>query len=296
VYSIYLTLLLGIPQTLWRERHLAHHRRQAFRFRSTCAIAVECGLVLISWGLLLFIAPRFFWTTYLPGYAVGLFLCYLHGYFEHEGGTTSHYGLTYNISFFNDGYHVEHHAHPGQHWSRLPNIAEHDSKSSRWPAVLRWVECVNLERLERFVLRSPLLQRFLLTTHERALRTLISKLSDVRTVTIVGGGMYPRTAILLHRILPGASIRIMDASEEHLEEARHFLNSEVEFVHARYNVVDCAASDLLVIPLAFSGSRAEIYRKPGAPAVLVHDWIWSRRGYSAIVSVLLLKRLNLILR
>jgi hypothetical protein len=30
--------------------------------------------------------------------------------------------------------------------------------------------------------------------------------------------------------------------------------------------------------------------------VLVHDWIWSRKGASAIVSIFLLKRMNLIAR
>ena len=39
-----------------------------------------------------------------------------------------------------------------------------------------------------------------------------------------------------------------------------------------------------------------IYQKPPAPAVLVHDWIWRARGTSLIVSWLLLKRLNLVVR
>ena len=55
----------------------------------------------------------FFLTTYLPGYAGGLALCALHGHYEHAGGTTSHYGTLYNVLLFNDGFHVEHHAHPG---------------------------------------------------------------------------------------------------------------------------------------------------------------------------------------
>ena len=37
-----------------------------------------------------------------------------------------------------------------------------------------------------------------------------------------------------------------------------------------------------------------IYARPPAKAVFVHDWIWRRRGTSRVVSVALLKRLNLV--
>jgi len=49
-----------------------------------------------------------------------------------------------------------------------------------------------------------------------------------------------------------------------------------------------------VIPLSFKGRRETIYRNPPAPAILIHDWIWAKRGKSAVVSLLLLKRLNLV--
>jgi hypothetical protein len=44
------------------------------------------------------------------------------------------------------------------------------------------------------------------------------------------------------------------------------------------------------------GNRRGLYDDPPARLTLVHDWLWRRRGTSAIVSVLLLKRLNLIER
>jgi len=296
-YSLYLSVLLGIPQTLWRERHLAHHRGQSFKVRWTAAIFLETGLILALWALMLLLSPRFFRAVYIPGYALGLGLCYLHGYFEHAGGTvTSHYGAVYNFSFFNDGYHVEHHSRPGEHWRHLPHLATNEAKVSRWPAVLRWIEIVNLERLERIALQSRLLQSLLLRTHERAMRRLLAKLPVVRSATIVGGGMYPRTALLLRRLLPHASIRIVDADAEHLAAARPFLDSSIEFRHERYIPGQRDRMDLLVIPLSFNGAREEVYRNPPSPAVLVHDWIWSKRGHSAIVSFLLLKRLNLIVR
>ena len=127
-YSLYLSVLLGIPQTLWRERHLAHHRGQPLRLSGTPDILLETSLVLALWTSMLAVSPHFFWTTYLPGYAVGLVLCYLHGHFEHAGGTTSHYGAAYNVPFFNDGYHVEHHERPVAHWTQLPSLAARDAR------------------------------------------------------------------------------------------------------------------------------------------------------------------------
>jgi hypothetical protein len=153
-----------------------------------------------------------------------------------------------------------------------------------------------LETLERLVLRSVWLQKILLMTHEHALRRLLPYIRDVRSVMIVGGGMYPRTALILQKLLPDAKIRIIDANREHLDAAETFLSGGVEFEHGLYDPTMQSASDLLVIPLSFQGDRAAIYRDPPARLVLVHDWIWSRRGASAIVSIFLLKRMNLIAR
>src|SRR5262249_47967182 len=125
VFALYLSVLIGIPQTLWRQRHLAHHAGRAWRLRLSGQLVVESIMVLALWSALLLLVPWFFLTAYLPGYVVGLALCWLHGHYEHAGGgTISHYGRLYNFFFFNDGYHVEHHAHPSAHWTRLPNHAE----------------------------------------------------------------------------------------------------------------------------------------------------------------------------
>ena len=128
-FSCYLSLLLGFPQSLWRARHLAHHFAhhpdhhleydgargwRGLRFESLDFVAA-----LALWGALLVFAPRFVLTVYLPGYLCGLGLCALQGRYEHIRGTVSHYGQLYNILFFNDGYHVEHHAHPGMNWREL---------------------------------------------------------------------------------------------------------------------------------------------------------------------------------
>jgi hypothetical protein len=150
--------------------------------------------------------------------------------------------------------------------------------------------------LESLVLRSAWLQRILLSTHEQALRRLLKYICHVRDITIVGGGMYPRTARILQKLLPDAKIHIIDASREHLDAAEKFLSAGVELEHGLYDPSQESASDLLVIPLSFHGDRSAIYRDLPARMVLVHDWIWSRRGASAIVSIFLLKRVNLIAR
>lgn len=296
IFSWYLSLLLGLPQTLWRRRHLAHHAGMPGRIRLERALAIELGLVLALWIMLLALAPTFTLTVYLPGYLLGLGLCYLQGHYEHARGTISHYGRLYNLLFFNDGYHVEHHERPAEHWRHLPWRAAPRASVSRWPAVLRWIEALNLCLLERLVLRSKFLQRFVLKKHEQAWRWLLPQLPTKGRVGIVGGGLFPRTALILAHLLPEAQLILIDMSAKNLQTARAFLQMDVEMVNERFEAAARSDLDLLVIPLAFVGDRAAIYRRPPAPAVLVHDWIWRRRGASAIVSWALLKRLNLVQR
>jgi hypothetical protein len=296
-YSAFLSLMLGVPQSLWRDRHLAHHAGVPVRLRLRLDIIVEIALLTALWTTLAFVAPRFFVTVYLPGMAIGLTLCQLQGFFEHAGGTTSHYGRLYNFLFFNDGFHVEHHVRPGAHWSQLRNYAAPDARRSRWPPVLRWLDYlpVNLERLERLVLRSPRLQRFVLAAHERALRRILPE-HAIEDVLVVGGGLFPRSALVLRRLLPSAAITIVDASDRHLSLARPWLDDSVALVRDRFEAHQNVTADLVVIPLSFIGDRQSIYRHPPARTVIVHDWIWSRGAArkTAVVSWLLLKRVNLI--
>jgi fatty acid desaturase len=305
LFSIFLSLLLGLPQSLWRHRHLRHHAGRRRPLERTWLLAAECGAVSSLWIGLASSAPAFMLNVYLPGFVLGLGLCFLQGHFEHAGGTTSHHGRLYNICFFNDGYHVEHHRRPGEHWTRLPRLAADDVRRSVWPPVLRWLDAVSLESLERIVLRSRLLQRLVLATHERALRALVPHMPPVTRVTIVGGGLFPRTALILRRLLPDASLTIVDNEPEHIEIARRFLGDTVSFRHGLFDPRrsardkppdDAGDAHLIVIPLAFIGDRRDIYRDPPAPATLVHDWIWNRRARSARVSWWLLKRLNLVTR
>jgi Fatty acid desaturase len=290
-----LSILLGVPQALWRERHLSHHAGGTRPVALSAEMLLQAGLVLLFWAALAAWSPAFLLTTYLPGYLGGLALCALHGHYEHAGGVTSHYGALYNFLLLNDGYHAEHHARPGVPWQRLPLYRTPDARVSRWPAPLRWLERIGLDGLERMVLRSPRLQRFVLRTHARALAALVATLPPVRRVAIVGGGLFPRSCLILGTLLPAARITIIDADRDNLARACEFVDrSRVDLVHARFAGCDPGGHDLVVIPLSFDGDRRALYAHPPAPVVIVHDWIWRKRGVSRIVSIALLKRVNMV--
>jgi hypothetical protein len=297
LFSACQSVLLGIPQTLWRERHLAHHASVEWRLRISAALVIETLLVIAFWIALGIHNPRFFFGTYLPGYAAGLLLCFLQGYWEHaRDEPVSHYGFLYNFLCFNDGHHAEHHANPALHWSTLPSYADASARHSPWPPLLRWLDSTPLELLEHAVLRHPRLQRFVLLRHRHAMRRLLAAIPEPREITIIGGALYPRTALILRELLPNARLIILDSNRSHLKIARAFLPEGVEYRHENFQTGQTFRSDLTVIPLCLIGDRAGIYRHPPSAFVLLHDWIWHRRGMSVVVSPLLLKRLNLVRR
>jgi len=296
LFAAALSVALGFPQSLWRDRHLAHHGGGRVRVAISPEIGVQAALIALVWSAIAVRAPAFFAATYMPGYLAGLALCAVHGHYEHAGGVTSHYGSIYNALLLNDGYHVEHHAYPGVPWRRLPALRTRGARESRWPAPLRWLEQIGLEGLERVVLRSAALQRFVVAAHARAFRRLAAALpARSPRIAIVGGGLFPRSYLALSRLFPEARFTIIDADARNLARARTFVAaSRVDFVHARFGAAAREAYDAVVIPLSFDGDRQAIYARPPAPIVFVHDWIWRRRGNSRIVSVALLKRINLV--
>ena len=76
----------------------------------------------------------------------------------------------------------------------------------------------NLVQLEEVVV---------VAAHDRAFRALLAQVPPVRRVTIIGGGLFPRTALVLQKVLPDAALTIVDARAEHLELARTFLRCSV---------------------------------------------------------------------
>lgn len=299
-FALYLTALLGVPQTLWRERHLAHHAGRHWRLRYSAALVAEAAAVLATWMTMAVLLPDVWWDGYLPGYLVALALCALHGHYEHADGTVSHYGRLYNWLFFNDGYHCEHHARPGRCWHTLPRDRISSARTSRWPAVLRWFDdltiCGLLNLCEQLLLRSALCQRLVIGCHADALRRLAFHLPPVRRIAIVGGGLFPRTAIALRRIMPEAELTVIDSSQRNLLAARRRVGDCVHWIHDWYDPQRHVGFDVVVIPLAYVGDREALYVQPPAPAVLIHDWMWRRRRRGVVISYWLLKRLNLVQR
>lgn len=300
LFAFYLTLLLGFPQHLWRARHLAHHANQEdVPVNWTRRIMIEAALALAMWTTLGVLMPRFFFLVYLPGYAIGLGLCQLQGHFEHAAGTTSHYGWIYNTLFFRDGLHVEHHAKPSVHWTRLRAVgfgATRTPSVSGWPPVLRWLDEVPavLCLLERLVLRSTVLQSIVLGPHQSAIERSLIGLSGITRVVIIGGGLFPRTAIIIRRLLPDAAITIIDHNPASLRSAQRFVGASVTAIEGDCDASRAFDADLVIVPLAFVGDRNAFYEHPPAAVVIVHDWIWRRRGEGTRVSWWLLKRVNLV--
>lgn len=327
-FSIYLSVLLAVPQSWWKLRHLQHHGllwscTRHDRRGLVGQGALELGALLTLVGPLLALAPRLFATTYLPAMLLGFGLCAVQGRQEHvrsEAGVDVH-ARVYNRLWFNDGFHAAHHRRPEAHWTTLPEAVRAADVVSALPPIVRWLErwlealppLINrlaagfVDRLERLTLNLAVARWFLVRTHQRAWKTLLTHVDarTVRRVTIVGGGLFPRTALVLARLLPAARLTIVDAVPAHLQRARLFLQAttvrdacaDIRFVARRYEPNDAELSaDLVIIPLAFRGDRTGLYQQPPAPLLAVHDWLWRPRGHRSVrVSWLLLKRLNLVI-
>jgi hypothetical protein len=295
-WSLWLSLCLGVPQRLWRQLHLAHHAGRRWRLRSDAQLGLELGVLALVWGTLALVAPEALVACYLPGLAAGLVLRALHGHGEHVGGTTSVYARWWNTLFLNDGYHVEHHRAPGQHFRDLPRQRLRAARTSRLPPVLRGCGGVPslLGALERLVLRCAWLRAAVLASHRRAIGEVLATVPEPARVLVVGGGLFPRSAILLRERWPRAQIVALDAERAHLELARPYLPQDVVLQHGTFHPGQRVEADLVVLPLALRGDKRVCESAPPCPLLLVHDWLWQRPGQGAVVAWWLCKRLYLV--
>ena len=305
--SLWLSAVLHLPQTLWKHRHLAHHAETApKKLRLSAALAREVAAALLCAALFAWLSPRYFFFAHLPGFFVGLALCQVSGVFEHraagepvpEGVST--YGRLYNLTWLNDGFHREHHAAPAAHWTTLPARRVAGAAISGRAPLLRpldepWM-ALALGWLERVVLTQRWLARWVVATHREAIRPLLAAWpAPPRRIAIVGGGLFPRTALVFQDLLPEARLTVIDRSRDNLALARRALSEQaaaISFVEGSFEPDAHADFDLVVLPLALVASGREL--SSGRPT-LVHAWIGRRLdGPSRVVSWLLWKKVTLL--
>jgi hypothetical protein len=313
LFSLYLSALLGIPQAWWKRRHLWHHAGEPAdrRPRPTPAALglADLGVIAVVWAVLAAASPATFLGVVVPAWVVGLALCALQGHFEHargRAGGIDYHGRIYNLLWFNDGHHVQHHRRPAAHWTSLPT-GRPAAAISAYPPLLRWIEELAptaLDLLERWTMGWARLRAFMVTRHRRAFAALLA-LPDLPTpqrVCIVGGGIFPRSLLALAPLLPRtAAVTVVDGCARNLALARRVIAGEralprVTFLHETFDPARPPPCDLLVLPLAYRGDRSAVYDAAPAPLMIVHDWLWRPRGTAGRrVSWLLLKRMNLLL-
>ena len=86
--------------------------------------------VAFFWGILIYLSPKFFFFFYLPVWYLGQVAALMENYFEHYGATSgdrkrdsvSCYNKIYNLLWFNNGYHQEHHFSPTTHWTKINSV------------------------------------------------------------------------------------------------------------------------------------------------------------------------------
>jgi fatty acid desaturase len=119
-------------------------------------VLVESAVLGAFWLTLLLVDWRYLVYFYLPSYYLGWVLTYAHTYFLHDGAqpgnyyanSVSSYHRLYNLVFFNNGYHQEHHWDPKAHWTHmrrvhqeiLSHLRAHGTRVLRGPHITAFLE------------------------------------------------------------------------------------------------------------------------------------------------------------
>jgi fatty acid desaturase len=135
--SIYRHGPLNAPEPFWRYVLFSFWRvevgpvlKTAARHRHVPQVAVESVALAAFWAAMALVNWRFFVFFYLPSYYIGWAASYAEGYLEHYGckpgnpfaNSVSSYNRLYNLLWFNNGYHQEHHWDPKCHWTRMRDL------------------------------------------------------------------------------------------------------------------------------------------------------------------------------
>lgn len=124
--NVWTYVFLGFFREGGGSIHTALKARRPFdalwgRIEIASVAVFVAGMALVDWKAVLFL---------LPFYYLGDCLSQLNGYYEHFGGNpdepaawgVSSYAPFYNLLWFNNGHHAEHHFRPATHWTRLPAL------------------------------------------------------------------------------------------------------------------------------------------------------------------------------
>lgn len=297
-YGGWLSLLLGVPQEAWRQRHLLHHAERRAPWRWNRRLLAQTALLVVAFVTASVLAPSWLLATWLPGFVLGMLLAALHGHFEHRGGITDLRARWWNALLLNDGLHDEHHRRPSRHWRDLGGETSPRVRTSPWPPPLRWLGCLSigngLDAAERLLLRWPWLRARVLAAHRRALQRVLVDVPAPARIVVVGGGLFPRSALLLRERFPRAAITVLDQEPRHLAAARPLLPQDVVGVVGTFTPGERLDADLVVLPLALRGHKRAWRSAPPAPYVLVHDWLWCAPGRGARVAWWLGKRMHVV--
>lgn len=119
------------PMHVYREIKKSDPRESKWGlFEMGITAVMLVGGFFLNWKFMLF---------YIPCWYFGHCMSYLNGYFEHFGGNpdvpmawgVSSYHKLYNLVWFNNGYHAEHHYRPRAHWTRMKDFHKQIEKEQR---------------------------------------------------------------------------------------------------------------------------------------------------------------------
>jgi fatty acid desaturase len=133
--SVWRYVFLGFFRDGGGSIYKALKRRRPFdadwgRIELATFVLFVAAMALVSWKAVLFLVPFYY---------LGECLSQLNGYYEHWRGNpdepiawgVSTYAPLYNLVWFNNGHHAEHHYRPAVHWTRLPALHREIAEEQR---------------------------------------------------------------------------------------------------------------------------------------------------------------------
>ena len=166
------------PEPFWRYVFLSFFRvevmpvlRVTARQRQLTQLTIESLALGGFWVLMALVNWRYLVLFYLPSYYLGWTLSYAEGYLEHYGcqpgnryaNSVSSYNRLYNLLWFNNGYHQEHHFDPRTHWTHMaqlhlrikPELAANHTRTLRGPHLTALLEDWLMQKQDRAAASNP---------------------------------------------------------------------------------------------------------------------------------------------